>query len=150
MSIINHTPVELSDIVKESNLIVEVRCIEPFTEEIAIKGDGSGAAIKPFKKKGFVFNVISVLKNTAAIQVPPTIRVPNEEWRRSLNQHKELYANGISKSYGVKQYVTDVPSLKRADILFLHHFQDNFELETQDSFESAAAREKIDMLLAAR
>ena len=48
MSIINHTPVELSDIDKESNLIVEVRCIEPITEEIAIKGDGSGAAITPF------------------------------------------------------------------------------------------------------
>jgi len=94
--------------------------------------------------------VISVLKNTAAIQVPPTIRVPKEEWRRFLSQHKERYANGPSKSFGVKQYTTDVPSMEQADILFLHHFQDSFELETQDSFESAAAREKIEMLLAAR
>jgi len=150
MSIIRYTPLELSEIVEESNLILEVKCTGPYTEEVAIKSNDQEAAVKPFIKEGFVFNVISVLKNTAAIVVPQTIRVPKEEWRRSFSQHKERYANGPSKSYGVKEYITDVRSMKKADILFLHHFQGIYELTASDSFESVAAREKIEMLVAAR
>ncbi len=149
MSIIKNIPVGLSDIVKEANLILEVKCLEPFTEEVAIKSVDPKVTAQPFKKKGFVFSVKSVLKNTARIEVPPTIRVPREDWRRSLSQHKEKYADGLSKSYGVKQYETEVGSIKNADILFLHHFQGIFELEGKGSFESAQAREKIAILIAA-
>src|SRR5688500_292801 len=102
MSIIRYTPLELSEIVEESNLILEVKCTEPYTEEVAIKSDNPQAPVPPFIKEGFVFSVLSVLKNTAAIVVPQTIRVPKEEWRRFLSQHKEAHANGPSKSYGVK------------------------------------------------
>jgi hypothetical protein len=150
MSIISSTPLELSEIVEESNLILEVKCTAPYTEEVAIKSDDPKATVPPYIKKGFVFSVISTLKNTAGIVVPQTIKVPREEWRRFLSQHKERYANGPSKSYGVKEYLTDVPSMEKADILFLHHFQGIYELTARDSFESVAAREKIDMLIAAR
>jgi hypothetical protein len=40
--------------------------------------------------------------------------------------------------------------MKNADILFLHHFQGTFELEAKGAFESAAALEKITMLIAAK
>jgi hypothetical protein len=150
MSIIKSIPVELSDIVKEANLIVEVECLEPFTEEVAIKSADPKVPAPPFKKKGFVFRIKGVLKNTENIKVPQTIRVPREEWRRFLSQHKERYADGPSKSYGVKEYETEVDSMKNADILFLHHFQDMFELEVRGAFESSAALEKITMLIAAK
>lgn len=149
MSIIKNVPVSLSDIVQEADLILEVRCLESFTEEVAIRNTPSNEALPPFKKKGFIFSVKGVLKNKAKIIVPETIRVPKEEWRRSLSQHKEKYSDGMSKSYEVKQYKTEVTSMKNADILFLHHFQGSFELETKDSFESAEAHEKITILIAA-
>ena len=150
MSIINGIPVELSEIVKEANLIVEVQCIEPFTEDVAIKSEDPKVPAPPFKKKGFVFHVKNVLKNPDKIAVPQNIRVPEEGWRRSLSQHKEQYAGGPSKSYGVREYETEVNSMKNADILFLHHFQGMFELEARDSFESMEAREKILMLIEAK
>lgn len=149
MSSIKNVPVSLSDIVEEADLILEVRCLESFTEEVAIRSPDSGEAVPSFKKKGFIFSVKGILKNKAKIDVPETIRVPKEEWRRSLGQHKEKYSNGPSKSYEVKQYKTGVASMKDADILFLHHFQGSFELETKDSFESAEAHEKISILIAA-
>lgn len=88
-----------------------------------------------------------VLKNTARIEVPNKIQVPNENWRRSLSQHKEQYAGGPSKSYSVPAYATDVPSPQKASILFLQHFQGMFDLAAKDAFEIAAAEEKITMLL---
>jgi hypothetical protein len=149
MSIIRQIQIALSDIIKESNLVLEVRCIEPYTEELAVNDSNSGALVKPFIKHGYTFSVINVLKNTAAIEVPSVIRVPKEEWRRFLSQHKEHYANGPGKSYGVKQYLTGVDSMKKADILFLDHFQGVYELTAQDAFESVAAREVIEKLIAA-
>lgn len=104
----------------------------------------------PFKKKGFVFRVKKVVKNPDKIDVPQTMRVPVEGWRRSLSQHKEQYAGGPRKSYGVRKYETEVSSMKNADILFLHHFQGTFELEARDSFESAEALEKIMILIEAK
>lgn len=149
MSIIKYTTVELSDIVQEADLILEVKCLEAFTEEVTIKSVDPNQPPPPFVKKGFVFSVKNVLKNTARIEIPKTIQVPQEGWRRLLGQHKERYAGGVSKSYTVKKYETDVKSIKVADILFLHHFQGTFELEVKDSFESNEALEKITMLVAA-
>jgi hypothetical protein len=142
--------VELSEIVKEANLIVEVECIEPFTEDVAVRSEDPKVPAPPFKKKGFVFRVNKVLKNPDKINVPQTIRVPKEEWRRSLAKHKEQYAGGVGKSYDVREYETEVSSMKNADILFLHHFQGMYELEAKNSFESVEALEKITMLMEAK
>jgi hypothetical protein len=150
MSIIRSIPVELSEVVKEANLIVEVKCLEPFMEEVTIKSADPKKPAPPFKKKGFVFSVKNVLKNTENVKIPQTIRVPREEWRRFLSQHKEKYADGPSKSYGVKEYETEVNSMEHADILFLNHFQGMFELEVRGAFESSEALEKITMLIAAK
>ncbi len=148
MSIIKNIPVSLSDIVTEAELILEVKCIGPFTEEVAVKSIDPNVPGPPFLKKGFIFTVKSILKNTAKIEVPKTIHVPKEDWRRALSQHKEAYTDGPSKSYGVKTYEeTEVSSMKNADIIFLHHFQGTYELEVKDSFESAGNREKITMLI---
>ena len=150
MSIIKYLPVELSDVVKEADLILEVKCLEPFTEDVVIKSIDPSKPPPPFVKKGFVFAVKSVLKNTAKIDVPKTLQVPQEGWRRLLSQHKERYADGPSKSYEVKKYETEVKSLQHANILFLHHFQGTFELEVKDSFESLEALEKITILILAK
>jgi hypothetical protein len=149
MSKISYTPAGLSDIVKEANLIVEVQCVDSFAEEITVTGD-AGSIAPPFVKQGFTFKVLTILKNTTGSKIPETIRVPNEDWRRRLAQHKEQHADGKSKSYHIKEYPTDVASLKEAELLFLHYFQDVYELITKDSYESSEAREKVDILLAAK
>jgi hypothetical protein len=144
MSRITNVSVELDQVVKESNLIVQVECLAPFTEEITVKGIDPNP---PFIKSGFDFKVKNVLKNTGKINVPPVIRVPNENWRRSLADYKHIYGDGPSKSYEIKEYETDVPNIKKADILFLHQFQDSFELEVRDAFESMDAIEQIKILI---
>lgn len=149
MSSIKNIIVELSDIVEEANLIVEVEFLEPFIEDLAVKSADPNVLAPPFKKKGLVFTIKKVLKNKDNIALPKTIRVPNEEWRRSLSQHKKVHAGGPNKSYTVKHYKTEVASMKNAEIIFLHHFQGLFELEVKGSFESVAELEKITMLIAA-
>jgi hypothetical protein len=149
MSTIKKTPIELSTIVEEANLILSVAYLEPFTEEIIVKSVNADVPVPHFEKKGCIFRVKAILKNSQQINVPETIRVPNEDWRRSLNRHKEKYADGSSKSYDVKEYETEVKSIKKADILFLHHFQGTFELEVKDSFESNKALDKITILISA-
>jgi hypothetical protein len=149
MSIMKNIPTELNEIVTEANLIVEVKGLEAFREDVAIKNSDALKTVPPFKKTGFSFQVKSVLKNTAGITVPDIIRVPAENWRRSLSQHKERYADGARKSFSIKKYDTAVSSVKHADILFLHHFQGTFELVVKDSFESKEALEKVTMLIAA-
>jgi hypothetical protein len=150
MSRITYTPVGLSDIVQDSNLIVEVKLIDSFSEELTVKDKNSDSPAPPFIKEGFVFSVLTILKNTTEDKIPQTIRVPNENWRRFFAQHKEQYANGPSKSYHLKEYETEVPSLKEADLLFLNYFQGEYELTATDAYEFAAAREKVDILLAAK
>jgi hypothetical protein len=150
MSIIRSTEISLSELVKESNLIVQVKFIESFKETVPIIDRSNAKTDKPlppFIKRGCVFQVLGVLKNTARIVVPEKIHVPNENWHRSLSQHKEQHAGGKSKSYNVPTYVTEVPSMQKAAILFLHHFQGMYDLTARDSFEDAAAEEKIKMLL---
>lgn len=149
MSRIENITVELSDIVEEANLILAVEFVETFIEELAVKGVDPNVPAPPFKKKGHVFTIKNVLKNKDNIALPKTIRVPSEEWRRSLSQHKAAHAGGPNKSFTVKRYQTEVASMKDAEIIFLHHFQGLFELEVKGSFESAAALEKITMLIAA-
>jgi hypothetical protein len=144
MSRITNVSIELSEIVKESNLIVQVECIAPFTEEVTVKGIDPNP---PFIKSGFDFKVKNVLKNTGKINVPPVIRVPNENWRRRLADYKHTYGDGASKSYEIKEYKTDVQTMNKADVLFLHHFQDTFELEVRDAFESSDSIEKITILI---
>jgi len=144
MSRVTRKSIELSEVVKESNLIVQVECIAPFSEEVVVKGIDPNP---PFVKSGFDFRVKNVLKNTGKINVPPVIRVPNEDWRRRLADYKHTYGDGVSKSYEVKEYETDVRTIKKADLLFLHQFQNTFELEIRDAFESMAAIEKITILI---
>jgi hypothetical protein len=147
MSIIRYTTLSLSEIIEASNLIVEIQYLDHYDEIVPIKNKPGDQTIPPFIKKGFIFNIKTVLKNSSGINVPPTIRVPNEDWRRKLSQHKQLYDNGASKSYSLKKYETSASSARKASILFLYHFQDMFEFTAKDAYESAAAREKITMLL---
>lgn len=146
MSIIRDTEVDLTDLIKESNLIVAVKYREPFSEQVAIRVSAGEAEAPPFVKKGVVFEVVDVLMNKDNVKVPQIIKVPEENWRRSLSQYKEAYG-GVSKSFSVKKYSSDVSSLKKAAILFLYHFQGSFELTAKNSFASEDAREKIEMLL---
>ena len=150
MSIIRSTEISLSELVEESNLIVKVKFVELYKENVPVVDKSNGQpdpSVPPFIKKGCVFQVLSVLKNTARIEVPEKIQVPNENWRRSLSQHKEKHAGGQSKSYNVPTYITDVSSIKKASIIFLHHFQGMFDLTAKNAFESTAAEEKIKILL---
>jgi hypothetical protein len=149
MSIMRNIPTDLNDLVTEANLIVEVKGLDAFSEDITIKNSDATRTIPPFKKTGFSFQVKSVLKNSGGIVVPDIIRVSAENWRRSLSKHKERYADGPSKSYDIKTYDTAVTSVKHADILFLHHFMSTFELVVKDSYESKEAFEKVTMLIAA-
>lgn len=152
MSIIRSKEVSLSDIIAESNLIVEVEFVKPYKEEVPVASRDPKApqtVIPPFVKKGCVFRIKNVLKNDGKIKVPDTIPVPDENWRRSLSQHKERYADGVSKSFTVNEYPTEVKSVQKASILFLYHFQDTYELVARDAFESSEAREKIDMIMGA-
>jgi hypothetical protein len=152
MSIIRSTEISLSELVKESNLILQVKFIESFKETVPVTDRSQSQTdkpIPPFIKKGCVFKVLGVLKNTARIVVPEKIQVPNENWRRSLSQHKEEHTGGKSKSYNVPTYVTEVSSMQKAAILFLHHFQGMYDLTARDSFEDTSAEEKIKMLLEA-
>ncbi|MEO7988943.1 MAG: hypothetical protein ABI663_05335 [Chryseolinea sp.] len=150
MGIIKNIEVELSDLVRDCNLILEVEFRDVFVEEIAIKSMNPEVSPPPFKKQGFIFTVTNVLKNADKIIIPQTIRIPKEDWRRSLNQHKELYTSVPNKSYAVKQYKSEVKSMRNATILFLHHFLNSFELEGKSTFESIEARDKIAMLMKAK
>lgn len=150
MSIIRSSEISLSELVVESNLILKVKFLELFKESLPVidkSKDQTDKSIPPFIKKGCVFQVLGVLKNTARIEVPDKIQVPQENWHRSLSQHKEAHAGGKSKSYNVPTYSTDVPSFQKAAILFLRHFQGMFDLTAKDAFETGAAEEKIKMLL---
>ena len=150
MSIIRSTEISLSELVKESNLILKVKFLELFKESLPVIDkvkDQSDNSIPPFIKQGCLFEVVGVLKNTARIEVPEKIQVPRENWRRSQSQHKEKYAGGPSKSYTVPTYTTEVSSLQKASILFLHYFQGMFDLMAKNAFESTAAEEKIKILL---
>lgn len=144
MSIIREVVLTLETIVTTSNLIVEVEAIEPYKESVPVPADSKNNTVPDFIRSGFIFQIKSVLKNTTDNSVPAIIRVPNENWKRSLSQHKEHYANGPSKSFTVNTYHTEVPSMKDAGILFLSRFQNSFELTAKNSFESLASRKTIE------
>lgn len=142
----------LSEVIEDSNLVVEVKFIEPYQEEVAIAHKDSAAgsgSFPPFIKKGAVFNVIRVLKNGNKIKIPETIKVPDENWRRALGQHKEEHLQAPAKSYTVPEYVTSVKTAAKASVLFLNYFQDMYEFTARNGFESKAALEKVEMLIAA-
>jgi hypothetical protein len=124
-----------------------VKYRETFSESVEIPNKAGEAGVPSFIKRGVVFDVLKVLMNKDNVKVPETIQVPQENWRRSFSQHKEKHSDGKSKSWEIKNYVTEVSSLAKADILFLYHFQDKFELTTKDSFESKEAAEKLEMLM---
>ena len=152
MSIINYRELSLSEVIEESNLIVEVEFVKKFEEEILVSNkEGSASAARafpPFIKKGNVFTILKVLKNTGAVKVPDQINVPDENWRRSLNEHKELHFKGVSKSYTVLDYNTETKAASKAVVLFLHHFQNMYEFTARNAFESKATLEKISILIA--
>ncbi len=85
--------------------------------------------------------------NTNAVEVPEKIHVPHENWRRSLSQHKAIYLDGPSKSYGILKYETEVKLIKNATILFLHHFMEKYEFTVSDSYEDDSALEKVTMII---
>lgn len=152
MSKIQYREMSLSEVMEDSNLVVEVKFLEHYQEEVAIAHKDTKAALEtfpPFIKRGDVFNVIRVLKNTGNVKVPETINVPNENWRRFLSQHKEQHLQAPSKSYTVPEYVSSLKAAKQAAVLFLSHFQDMYEFTARNSWESRAELEKVEMLIAA-
>ena len=142
--------VGLSSLVKDSNLIVKVKFIKLFKESLPVtdrQQDQAGTTVPPFIKQGCVFKVLSVLKNTSRAEIPEQIEVPNENWRRLLSRYKEKFAGGSAKSYTIPLYISPVPSLRKASILFLNYFQGMIDLSAKDSFEDNTAEEKVAMIL---
>lgn len=151
MSQVDYREMSLSEVIEESNLVVEVKFIKSFQEEVSIahKGSMAGSGTFPsFVKKGGIFKVIRVLKNSGKIKVPGTIPVPDENWRRFLGQHKELHLQAPAKSYTVPEYVSTLKTAANASVLFLNHFQDMYEFTARNSWEGKAELEKIEMLIA--
>lgn len=148
---VRYNELSISEVIEESTLIVEVELVGPFEEEIPIVNRDSKVdsvkPIPPFIKKGYTFRIQTVHKNTGEGKLPETINVPNENWRRALNQHKERYAGAASKSYAVPEYKSDVKSIAKATVLFLNHFQGMYDLTAVNAFENKAALEKIGMIL---
>jgi hypothetical protein len=141
----------LSSLVKDSNLIVKVRFVKLFKQNLLVtdkqQQETATTAIPPFIKHGCIFEVLAVLKNTSRTEIPNKLHVPNENWRRLLSRHKEKFAGGVAKTYTVPLYISDVPSLRKATILFLNYFQGMFDLAAKDSFEDGTAQEKVEMIL---
>ncbi len=149
MSTIQYNELSISELIEESTLIVEVELIGPFQEEVAVidrNATNTSTPITPFIKKGHSFKIKNVLKNKGD-NIPERINVPDEDWRRSLSQYKEVHANGPSKSFTVAKYKSDVKSITKATVLFLNHFQGMYDLTAANSFENDKALEKINMLL---
>jgi len=144
VSIIKHQEVTLDTLVSASNLIVEVCYVEPFEEEVPIPDHSSA---KPFLKQGLVFQVKNILKNTEGHSIESVIRVPHANWKHSFSQHKEFHANGPSKSYTVRKYNTTVPSMKDAEVLFLHAFSSTYDLVAEQAFEWAEKKKQIEDLI---
>lgn len=151
MSRIQYREMSLSEVIEDSNLVVEVKFIESYQEEVALAPKDSAVvsgSFPPFIKKGGMFSVIRVLKNDGKIKIPERIKVPNENWRRFLSQHKEKHLNAPSKSFTVPEYITTLKSASKASVLFLNHFQGMFEFTASNAWEDKAALEKIEMLIA--
>jgi hypothetical protein len=146
---IRSTELGLSELVEESNLIVEVQYLLP-SEEVILVNNIDPSLKKPappFIKKGYVFKIKDVYKNTGKITIPDTIDVPDETWRRSLNKYKVKYAGGRDKLFTVNEYVTEVKKIEKALVLFLHHFQGTYELTAAGAYEGIEGREKVKVLL---
>jgi len=146
MSIIRNVDLTLETIVSSSNLIVQVQTVEPYEERIPITSD-SNSALPDFIKKGLIFRVKRILKNASENSIPELIKVPNENWKRYLSQHKERYANGPSKSFTVNSYKSKVSSMNDADILFLNRSLDNFSLTAHSSYESLDSLKIIEEII---
>ena len=149
MSRIKFEIVELADLVKQARLILAVEYLKPFSDDVMVQRIGSDVPVPPFRKTGSVLRVKATLKNSDSIDLPETIHVPVEGWRRALSQHKERHAGGPSKSYTVKQYKTDLASMNDAGIVFLRDFQGSFELEAMGAFTSITALDQIKLLIKA-
>lgn len=152
MSSISYRELSLSEVIEEANLIVEVKFLKAYREEIEIAHrDVQAPAEKfpPFIKKGNVYSIVRVLKNTDKIKIPETINVPSENWHRSLSQHKEKHLQAPSKSYTVPEYISSISTVTKASVLFLNHFQNRYEFAAKNAWEDEAALEKIEMLILA-
>jgi hypothetical protein len=146
MSIIRSNNLTLEEIIASSNLVVEVEAVEPYEEHIPIAPD-SETPLPDFIKRGIVFRVKRILKNTSGDSIPTMIKVPNENWKRSLSQHKEQNANGPSKSFTYKKYASSVSIMSDAKILFLNHHRDDFSLTAHNAFESLDALKIIEEII---
>lgn len=153
MSTIRYRELSLSEVIEESNLVVEVEFVKAYTEEIPISQKSTtGSALEtspPFIKKGNVFKIKQVLKNTSKLTVPETIQVPDENWRRALGDHKKKHLKAPGKSYIVPEYKSTVKSASKASVFFLNYFQEMYELTARNSFEDKAALEKVSMIIEA-
>jgi hypothetical protein len=149
MSAIKYRELSLTEIIEESNLVVEVKFVKKYREEVAMaRKDGSDVPIPPaFVKKGNLFRVMNVLKNKGDFKVGDQIKVPEENWRRSLSQYKETHLDGPVKSFTVLDYATEIKSISKATVLFLHYFQDMYELTARHSYEGNTAMEKVKILI---
>lgn len=150
MSRINYRELSLSEVIEDANLIVEVKFLKAYQEEVEIAHRDAQVPVEkfpPFIKKGNVFSVVRVLKNTDKIKLPETINVPNENWHRSFSQHKEQHLQGPSKSYAVPEYISSINTAAKASVLFLNHFQNRYEFAAKNAWEDKAALEKIEMLI---
>lgn len=149
MSRITYREMSLSEVIEDSNLVVEVKFLEPYQEDVSIapKNIPGTETFPPFIKRGNIFNVKTVLKNDTKIKIPDTINVPDENWRRLLSQHKEKHLNAPSKSFTVPEYIPTVKSSSKASVLFLNYFQDMYEFTARNSWEGKAELEKVEMLI---
>lgn len=147
MSIIRNIELTLESVISSSNLIVEAKVVGPYEEYIPLVNDINGKRLPDFIKSGLIFQVTRILKNTSTDAIPDTIRVPNENWRRSFSQHKEQYLNGPSKSFTVSIYNSEVPSMNDANILFLNRQGEDFNLTAKKSYESLDSLEMIKRII---
>lgn len=151
MSQIQYREMSLSEVIEDSNLVVEVKFVKSYTEEVNIghkNATDRSETFPPFIRKGNSFQVKAILKNDTRIKIPATINVPDENWRRFLSQHKEKYLNAPSKSFIVPEYVSTLKSASKAAVLFLNYFQDMYEFTARNSWEGKGELEKVGMLIA--
>jgi hypothetical protein len=93
----------LSEVIEDSNLVVEVKFIEHYQEEVSVAlKNAKGAATEtfpPFIKKGNTFKVKRVLKNTRESKNSGYHKSAQRKLAEALSQHKEKHLNAPCKVF---------------------------------------------------